>query len=120
MATIGFVEALLGGLEANTKRALVEVFRYVLPNQRLGPVEHQKKTESFQGYYLNSTTSSTANDEFSVVHGLGRTPYLAVPVLPLDQVGAKTVRLEVARAADGQRVYLKSPEASAPISLFVE
>ena len=120
MAITGYVESLLGGLEGNTKRVLTEAFRYVLPNGKFGPVDHQTKSESFQAYYVNSTTSSTADQEFSVVHGLGRTPYLVVPVLPLDVVGAKTVRLEVSRAADGQRVYFKSPEVSAPISLLVE
>lgn len=120
MATEGYVLSLLGGLEDKTKRALTEVFRYVLPNTKFGPVSHQEKSESFQSYYLVSTTASTANDEFSIVHGMGRTPYLAVPVLPMDVVGAKTVRLEVSRAADAQRIYLKSPETSAPIVLLVE
>lgn len=120
MATPGYAEALLGGLPQDVKRALTELVRYMLPNGRFGPVDHQTKAESFQAYYVNSTTSSTANDEFTVQHGLGRTPYLVVPVLPLDVVGAKTVRLEVSRAADGQRIYLKSPEASAPVSLLVE
>lgn len=94
--------------------------RYLIPNGRFGPISHQTKSENFQAYYVLSTTASTANDEFSVTHGLGRTPYLIVPVLPLDQVGAKTVRLQVSRAADGQRVYLKSPEVSAPIALLIE
>ena len=120
MATSQYAEALLGGLPADIKRALTELFRYVLPNGRFGPVDHQVKSESFQAYYVNSTTSSTVNDEFTIVHGLGRAPYLLVPVLPLDVVGAKTVRLEVTRAADSQRIYLKSPEASAPISVLVE
>ena len=111
---------MLGGLDATVKRVLTDVFRQLIPNWRFGPVSHQAKSENFQAYYVTSTTSSTANDEFSIVHGLGRIPYLAVPVLPLDQVGAKTVRLQVARAADAQRVYLKSPESTAVFSLLLE
>lgn len=120
MAVPGFVESLLGGVEADLKRVLVEAFRYVLPNGRFGPIAHQTKLESFQAYYSTATTNSTANDEFSIVHGMGRTPYFCQPVVPLDTPGAKLVRLEVSRAADGQRVYLKSPEASAPIAVILE
>ena len=121
MAIQGYVEALLGGLEANTKRALTEVFRYVLPNGRFGPVEHQTKTDNFQGYYVSSTSDSSTG-EFSIVHGLGRTPYLLIPVLPLDVVGARTIPLTVTRAADGQRVYLKTEagSTSAPLNLYLE
>ena len=120
MAVTGYVRSLLGGMDADLKRVLTQAFDYVIPNAKFGPISHQAKSESFQAYYINSTTNSTANDEFSIVHGLGRTPYVIVPVLPLDVVGAKTVRLQVSRVADGQRIYLKSPEASAPISLLVE
>ena len=120
MAIPGYVTTLLGGLSADVKATLVRVFDYVLPNNKLGPVEHQAKLESFQGYYVQSTTPSTANQDFSVLHGLGRTPYVLVPVLPLDSTGHKTVRLVVGRAADSKRVYLRSPETSAPITLWVE
>jgi hypothetical protein len=120
MASIGNIEALLGGLEEKTKRVMLEVVRAFLPNLRAGPVEHQAKLENFQRYYVNSTTNSTANDEFTVLHGMGRAPYACRQVLALDQIGAKEVRLEVTRAADTVRVYLKSPEASAQITLELE
>lgn len=121
MATVGFVESLLGGLAADVKRPLLEVMRYVLPNSRWGPVEHQAKTESFQGYYQSCTTA-TSTSEFSVIHGMGRTPYVAVPVLPLDDVGARLVPLTVTRAADGQRAYFKTEAGStnAPFFLYLE
>ena len=114
-----YVEALLGGLDANMRRVLTEAFRYVVPNTKFGPVDHQTKSENFQAYYVVSTTA-TSTGEFSIVHGLGRTPYLLVPVLPLDQVGAQLVPLQVTRAADGQRVYLKSTSTSAPFTILVE
>lgn len=120
MAALGGLETLLGGLDTKTKKVLQEVLRALVPNLRAGPVEHQTKLENFQRYYVNSTTNSTANEEFSVLHGMGRTPYTVREVLALDQVGAKTVRLEVTRAADAMRVYLKSPESAAPITLELE
>ncbi len=119
MATPQLVESLLGGLEPDIKRVLTEVFRYLVPNGRFGPVGHQVKAEQFQGYYITSTTA-TSKGEFSVVHGLGRTPYIAIPVLAIDQVGAQVVPLQVSRAADGSRIYLKSTSTSAVINLYLE
>lgn len=120
MAVPGFAESLFGGLDATVKKVLTEFVRYALPNNRFGPVDHQTKSESFTAYYVNSTTSSTANDEFSILHGMGTTPYLFTQVVPLNVVGAKQVRLTVTRAADSQRIYLSSPDTNAPISLLLE
>lgn len=111
MAVPGFVESLLGGVEANLKRVLTEAFRYALPNGRFGPVENQTKSESFGAYYQVSLTA-TDTGEFSIAHGMGRTPYLAVPVLPLDSSGGMLPVLRVTRPADGQRVYLKADAGS--------
>ena len=101
------------------KKTFTNVFTYLVPNLRFGPIEHQTKAENFIGFYVNSTTAASTG-EFSVLHGMGRTPYLLKPVLPLDVVGAAIVPLEVSRAADAQRVYLKSTSTSAPISLYLE
>ena len=120
MALEGYVLSLLGGFPADAKKSLTEIFRYVLPNGRFGPASHQAKTESFQAVYVSSTTSATANEEFSVLHGLGRAPYLVVPTLPLDVVGGALVRLQVTRAADAARVYLRSPDTSAVVMLYLE
>ena len=119
MAQTGYAEALLGGLPQDVKRVLTELMRYVLPNGKFGPVAHQAKTESFQAYWGESTTAASTG-EFSIVHGLERITYVAIPVLPLDVVGARTVPLEVSRVADGQRVYLKSTSTSAPFYLYLE
>lgn len=121
MSVPGFVESLLGGLDADVKRVLTEVARYILPNGRFGPVTHQTKAENFNAFYLVSTTASDTA-EFSVVHGLGRTPYLAIPVLPVESSGILLPVLRVTRPADGQRVYLKADAGStnAPFALLVE
>ena len=111
----------LGGLPADTKKVLTNLFTYLVPNLRFGPVDHQTKAENFQAYFVESTTAASTG-EFSIQHGLGRTPYLAIPVLPLDLVGAQLVPLTVTRAADGQRVYLKTEAGytSAPVALLLE
>ena len=120
MSVTGYVESLLGAFPPELKKAMTEITRYVLPNTQFGPVSHQAKATNFQAVYVSSTTSSTANDEFSIVHGLGRTPYLILPALPLDAVGGSIVRLQVSRVADSQRVYLRSPDTSAVIALYLE
>lgn len=121
MAALGGVIAELGSLDADVKKVMTNVFTYLVPNLRFGPVAHQTKAENFQAYYVNSTTAASTG-EFSVLHGLGRTPYLVQPVLALDQVGARTVPLTVTRAADSQRVYLKTEAGftNAPFSLLLE
>ena len=120
MATTPYVESMLGGLDAGLRKALSQIFTYVLGNLRFGRPEHQERAENLQAYFYEATTPSVAGTEFSIAHGLQRAPYLLIPVLPLDTVGAKTVPLEVSKAADDQRLYLKSTTASAPIRVLVE
>lgn len=120
MANPAYIESLTGSLDPPVKRAFKQVFDYVLRNLRLGPVVHQTRCENLQAYYLSSTTPATANTEFSVAHGLGRTPYVLVPVLGLDAVNAQIVPLTVSRAADATRIYLKSSSTSAAIAVMVE
>ena len=120
MSITGYVESLLGGLPPDVKKVETEIYRYVLPNGRFGPVSHQAKTENFNAVYVASTTAAVANTEFSILHGLGRAPYVVIPVLPLDVIGGTIVRLQVTRAADAMRVYLRSPDTSAVIALYLE
>lgn len=120
MAAPGYVRSLLGGVPADLRRVLGEIFEFVLGNLRLGRPEHQTRSENFQLYFLEATTPSTANTEFTIAHGLGRAPYLLLPVLPLNAVGAQIVPLTVTRAADAHRLYLKSSVVDAPITILVE
>lgn len=120
MADIGYIEAELGGEEPARKKGLMNAFRYLLGNLTLGAPEHAKRSKNFQWYWFEATTSSVANQEFSVSHGLGRVPTVLLPVLPLGTVGARTVNLEVSRAADANRFYLKSASTSAPVVVLVE
>lgn len=119
MADIGGVKSFLGSLDKDTKLAMEQVFTYVLNNLSLGTVEHQTRATNLQAYYLLSTTPSVANAEFSISHGLGGTPSVLVPVLPLNQIGAQIIPLRVSRAADDKRVYLTSSSTSAAIAVLV-
>ena len=120
MANARYVESLLGPLEPAPRKVLTAVFDYVLGNLRIGRVTDRTRSENFQAYCYTGTTPSTANTEFTIAHGLGITPYLCIPVLPLDEAGSRLVRLEVTRVADASRVYLRSPEVDAPFSLLFE
>lgn len=116
MADIGFVRAQLGGIQdATTKRVLTTIFEHVLGNIRFGEPKHQKRAENMQAYYYSSTTASDTN-EFSIVHGLGTTPSLAIPILDVRQVGAVLPSLTVSRAADASRVYLKASAGSTNVT----
>lgn len=120
MASLGYVEALLGTVESGLRRTLKEVFRYLLGNLRLGRIEDQSRSENLQAYYYTATTAAASTTTFSFTHGLGRAPYLLVPVLPLDVVNAQLVPLSVPQASDSQRVYLRSTTTSATIYVLVE
>jgi hypothetical protein len=119
MANPSYLKTLFGGVEPVLRRSLDAAWDYILGNLRLGQPEHQTRSENFQAYFYNTTTPAVANTEFSIAHGLGRAPYLLIPILPLD-VGAQLVRLSVSRAPDAARVYLKSPETNAPVTILLE
>jgi hypothetical protein len=120
MANPGYIEVLVGNLPAEHKGAWKRVMDYLLRNLRFGPVANQARTENFQAYYLTGTTASVANQEFSVAHGLGRVPYVLIPVLALESVNQTLPPLTVSRAADEFRVYLKCATASAAFAVMVE
>lgn len=120
MADLAYVESSFGGTDEKTKKAAVDSFRYVLGNLTLGAPEDARRAKNFQWYWFNATTSSNANEEFSIAHGLQRVPNVIIPVLPLNAVGGRLVDLQVSRAADVNRIYLKSASTSAPITVLIE
>lgn len=120
MADAGQIKALIGGLDSAIKKALSEAFTYVLGDIRVGLPGHQKRATNLRWTQTNSTTHATADTEFSIVHGLGRTPNVLFPALDLSAVNASMPVLTVTRAADMNRVYLKSPSTSVPFSVFLE
>lgn len=120
MASAPYVNALLRSLPQDTRLPLGQVFEYVLANLRLGRCAVGHRAENLQMYAIRGVTHATPNTEFSIAHGLGTAPYLALPFLPLDTVNASIVPLTVTKPADGTRVYLSSPIAGANITILVE
>ena len=120
MASPGAIQTYVGGLDSTLRKVLINVFDYVLPNLRWGRPAHQQRAENLQAYYLEATTPGVADTEFSIAHGLASAPYLLIPVLHLQDVGAKLVPLTVTRAADTSRVYLSSSVTNAPVFILVE
>lgn len=118
MASLGYIESSFGSVEAGTKKALVEAFRYLLGNLSFGAVEHQTRATNFQAYWLTTTTPGTANEEFSIAHGLSQAPNFVIPIGQLNAVGSQVVPLTVSRAADATRIYLKSSSTGAAIALL--
>lgn len=119
MADKGYVKQLLNGIEdSRTRQALDLVLTEVLDNMTLGPVEDMRRAINGQSYFFQATTPSTANTEFSVQHGQGQVPLWVRGILPTDAVNAQMVPMTVSRAADEQRLYLKSSSTSATV--FVE
>lgn len=119
MANTGYIDSLLGGLPKEQKGAISAAFTYLLDNLSLGAVEHQTRATNLQAYYLTTTTPANANTEFSIAHGLNYAPSVLIPVMGLDAVGSQIVPLQVSRAADQNRVYLKSSSTSAAIAVLV-
>lgn len=120
MADIAGVTSELGSLNDEVKKSVSAAFRYVLNNLTVGAVEPGRRSKNFQWYWVQGTTPAVANTEFSIAHGLQKVPNIILPVVPLSEVGAQMVPLQISRAADAYRVYLKSSSTSAAITLLVE
>lgn len=120
MADIGAVRGYLGGLPTEMKLALTNVFTYTLKNIRVGLPGHQKPAENLSWLQLDGTTSTTANQEFSIAHGMQAAPRVAFPCLDLTSSGTQLVALTTTRPADSRRVYFKSAVTNAAFTIFVE
>jgi hypothetical protein len=120
MARPEYVKTLISGLDTLSKRVFGDVFEYVLGNLRFGRPDIATRAENAQLYYFEATTPTVVGTEFSVQHNMGRSPYLLIPCLNLQVVGAKMIRLTVTRLPDTRRVYLSSPDADATIGFWLE
>ena len=120
MADIAYIKSVFGSTPDAVKKAADQAFTYLLGNLTLGAPEEARRSKNFQWYWFSGTTSSVANTEFSIQHGLQKVPNVIIPVLPLSQVGAQIVPLQISRAADANRIYLKSSSTSAAFTVLVE
>lgn len=118
MADIGAVKTELAAFDGAQKSGLLSAFTYILSNWSFSASDRGKAGNNLL-YYIDGTTSSNANQEFSIAHGMEGTPSVLIPVMKLNQVNSQVVSLSVSRAADGKRVYLKSPSTSAAITVMV-
>ncbi len=122
MSDLGLIETEIRGLPAELRPTFLRIFRDLVKNLRFGHPsgDAPDPLTNFAGAFLTGTTHATPGSEITIEHGFGRTPYLAIPVLPLDAVGAQIVPLTVTRAADSRRIYLSSSVADANFTIAVE
>jgi hypothetical protein len=117
VASKGQVETQLNPLDAVEKKVLTNIFRYILATYAIG---NQVKAENFAWYRIQGTTSSNANTEFSVVHGMDHIPSKLIPTMDLSVVNSQMVPLVVSRVPDATRVYLKSSSTGAVFEAYLE
>ena len=120
MASKGYVDSQLNRLDTKMRNVLVRVFQHVLDTMQIGGIGHQEKALNFKWIRLDSTTATTANEEFTIPHGAGQMPLYLVPLVPLDSSGVWLPRLKVTRAADASRIYLSSPDTNAQFTVLME
>lgn len=123
MADIGRIRALCQGIPDPTIKAVLIQICEELVGQTGGIVfgdpDHQRRATNARAYFMVSTTAASTG-EFSIRHGLATAPTLALQVLDVGQPGSRLVPLTVTRAADAQRVYVKSESTGALFTLLVE
>lgn len=121
MADQGYIESMLTSLpDPEMQRMFKAIFKYLLKDIRFGRAEDGEPSTNLGGGFFATTTPAVANEEFSITHSFGHPPYLLIPVLPLNSVGATIVPLRVERAADSSRIYLSSSETEQPIVVYLE
>lgn len=123
MASAGSLESLLGPLPEDLKKVMVSYTREWAKRLRFGAISEAREgaaCENFGGRLVPYTTSSVANREVAVAHGLGRTPRWLMPGLPANVVNATAPVITISRAADMRYFYVKSATASATGWMYVE
>jgi len=117
MASKGYIEALLNPLPSDQRRVLLPAFEHVLDTWKLGTSD---KAANASWYKFTSTTAATANEEFSIEHGLNQIPTWVIPVLDLGYLNSQLVNLTVTKAPDVRRIYLSSPSTGAAFTIMLE
>lgn len=121
MSDIGYLRALTKSIpDPATRNAVLQIVEHLSGTLVFGAIDPDKrKATNFQMFHQPSTTGPSTS-EFTIAHGMDVVPKIAIPVLDLSQPGAKIVPIEVSRAADSRRIYLKSTSTGALVSWLVE
>lgn len=117
MADKGQIDLLLNGLPPEQRYPLRSAFYHVLDLFKWGT---GTRTENGQWYRFQSTTATASTTEFTIAHALGTIPTQLVQILDLSKVNSQQVPLQVSRAADASRIYLKSTSTNAVFTVLME
>ena len=124
MAQSSYLKTFFGGFPADMKSAMHRAAEYLLDHSlEFGAVDTtkaQSQSRNMRGVYVQVTTSTTANQEVAVAHGLGREPGVCWQVGAPKVVNSQWVNLTFSRAADANRVYVTSASTNATTFLYVE
>lgn len=122
MADVGAARKIVQSIpDPATRSAMLQLVEYMFTNFTFGAPgdRDNRKATNFRLYHVSSTTA-TSTGQFDIAHGMESIPHLAIPVLDLAQPGATLVPVEVVRAADRGRLYLKSTSTSARVAFLLE
>lgn len=120
IADKGAIDLELNTLDPAIRGPVSRAFHALMDGWRLGEPGEGKRGINAQWYQRTFTTPANANTEFTIAHGLAAIPVAIYPVLFLDQVNSQMVPLTVSRAADVNRIYLKSSSTGATGMVWVE
>lgn len=121
MAAVGYLESLLNTLPAEMRRTFIGFVREAFKTLAFGaPDTTTVAATNFAGHLVPVTTSSVANQEVAVAHGLARKPRFLIPALDPNLANASLPVLTVTRAADATYFYLSSATTSASFHVYAE
>lgn len=121
MADTGFLETLANPTPPEIRRSLIQIIREGFGKLSIGaPSTVAVKARNFDGRLVPVTTSSVADQEVAIAHGLARKPRLLIPVLDPNTVNGTIPELTITRAADATYLYLSSPTTTASFHFFCE
>jgi len=121
VADVGFLESLAAPTPPDVRRSLIQIVREGFGKVEFGaPDVVAVKAKNFNARLVPVTTSSVADQEVAVAHGLARKPRLLIPALDPNTVNATIPALTITRAADATFFYLSSPTTTASFHVFVE
>lgn len=125
MANLGLIQSYLAALTDTAERnGVYQAFLEAMTNFTVGfpepGVVQSERASNLRWYPVTFTTSTVANREVAIAHGLPVTPYLIIPVLDPSNVGSGIPQLKVTRAADDTYLYVSSPVTAVPVTIFVE